>query len=230
LCESRGRFLVFLDADDMLAPGALETGAGELAAHSRAALVFGRCRTMAGDGSLQLIPHQQRIRDNHYRELLKRNYIWRSAMAMFRRDAAERAGGFDPTVDAAADYGLYLRVSRSHPIHDHGQVVAYYRTHEGNGGNAGRLLQESLTVLRRERPFVEQEPALLAAYYEGWHLCQDFYGTELFKEIRDHLHSRQWTRVVRKTATLAWLHPGGLSHHAMRRLSLVRRRSPGAGC
>jgi glycosyltransferase involved in cell wall biosynthesis len=224
LQESRGRFVVFLDADDMLAPGALDIGAAALSANTRAAMVFGRCRMMTRDGTIQATPQHQRIERDHYRELLRTNYIWMPAMAMFRRDALERTGGFDPSVNAAADYGVYLRVARSHPIHDHGKVVAYYRKHDDNMSlNAGRMLQESLTVLRRERPFAEHDAKLLAAYYEGWRKWQDFYGSELVDEIRFHVHGRQWARVLRKGARLAWLHPGGLRQHVFRKLSLTLR-------
>ena len=224
LQESRGRFVVFLDADDMLAPGALDIGVSALAAHARAAMVYGRCRRMARDGTIQSTPEQERIERDHYRELLKKNYIWMPAMAMFRREALERAGGFDPSVNAAADYGVYLRVARSHPLYDHARVVAYHRKHDANkSGNAGRMLQESLTVLRRERPFAEHDASLLAAYYEGWKTWQEYYGTALVNEIRSHARGHQWTRVLRKGARLAWLHPGGLREHAFRKISLSLR-------
>ena len=219
LQESRGRFLVFLDADDMLAPGALDIGVSAMAAHTRAAMVYGRCRRMASDGTIQSTPEQRRIERDHYRELLKGNYIWMPAMAMFRREALERAGGFDPSVNAAADYGVYLRVARTHPLHDHGRVVAYYRKHDDNmSGNAGRMLQESLTVLRRERPYAEHDASLLAAYYEGWKSWQDYYGAQLVNEIRSDARDRQWSRVLRKSARLAWLHPGGLREEALRKV------------
>jgi glycosyltransferase involved in cell wall biosynthesis len=229
LQESRGRFLVFLDADDMLAPGALDIGVSAMAAHARAAMVYGRCRRMAGDGTIQSTPAQQHIERDHYRELLKTNYIWMPAMAMFRREALERAGGFDPSVNAAADYGVYLRVARTHPLHDHGRVVAYYRRHDDNlSGDAGRMLQESLTVLRRERPFAEHDAGLLAAYYEGWKGWQNYYGAQLVNEIRSHARGRQWTRVLRKSARLAWLHPGGVREHALRKISTSLRGSRNA--
>lgn len=225
LKESAGRYIVFLDADDALAPGALDVGVAELAAHPAVAFVFGRCRVMAGDGTLVATGDEPRVDRDHYRELLKRNYIWMPATVMFRREDLERVGGFDPTVNAAADYSVYLRIARTRPIRDHGQVVAYYRKHAANmSGNASRMLQESLTVLRRERPFIEGDPALLAAYYEGWRHWRDYYGSEVVEEIRAHIRAREWTRAARKSAVLGWLHPRGLAHHASRKVALTLKR------
>lgn len=231
LQESTGRYVVFLDADDALAPGGLDVGVAELVAHPTAAFVFGRCRMMAEDGTLVATGNEPRVERDHYRELLKRNYIWMPATVMFRRDEIERVGGFDPSINAAADYSVYLRIARTRPIRDHGQVVAYYRRHKDNmSGNATRMLQESLTVLRRERPFVEGDPALLAAYYEGWKHWRTFYGAEVAQEIRDHVRNRSWTRAARKAAVLGWLHPRGLIHHATRKVALtIRRRRRNAG-
>jgi hypothetical protein len=229
LKESTGRYLVFLDADDALAPGGLDVGVAELAARPTAAFVFGQCRTMSDEGTVEKAAAQLRIERDHYRELLKRNYIWTPAAVMFRREDVERAGGFDPSVNASADYGMYLRIARSRPIHDHGQVVAYYRKHSGNmSADSARMLQETLTVLRRERPFVEGDPTLLAAYYEGWAHWQDFYGSEVAAEISQHVRARHWGRALRKAAALGWLHPQGLARHATKKLSLsLRRRERG---
>ena len=230
LKESTGRYIVFLDADDALAPGALDIGVAELAAHPAAAFVFGRCRTMIGDGTLVWTINEPRVERDHYRELLKRNYIWMPATVMFRRDDVERIGGFDPTVNAAADYSVYLRIARTRPIRDHGQVVAHYRKHAANmSGNATRMLQESLTVLRRERAFIEGDPALLAAYYEGWEYWRDFYGSEVVEEIRRHIGAREFGRAARKSAVLGWLHPQALAHFATRKVvSKVRWRRKAA--
>ncbi|HSC27207.1 MAG TPA: glycosyltransferase family A protein [Vicinamibacterales bacterium] len=228
LRESRGRFVVFLDADDMLAPGALDVGAAELAAHPAAAFVFGRCRALAPDGTVLPMPEQARVERDHYRELLKRNYVWMPAMAMFRREAVERTGGLDPTADGAAAYGLCLQIARSSPVHDHGQVVAYHRKRDGSvRGGASRMLHGSLTVLRRERPFVQHDPALLEAYYEGWRVRRDFYGAHLSDEIRTHVRQHEWSRAALKAATLCWLHPRALAHHAVRTTPFALRRGTG---
>lgn len=222
LAESRGELVVFLDADDLLLPGAIDAGVSAMQANPTAALVTGRCRFIGEDGRPLPTHAQPRIERDHYRELLRHNFIWMPATAMFRREALERIGGFDPSVNAAADYGAYLRMARSHPIHDHARLVASYRKHGGNmSGNAARMLLETLTVLRRERPFVEHDPVLLAAYYQGWRYWRELYGTLLVDEIRSDLRTRRWPRAARKAATLGWLHPRGLVRQAAHKARLT---------
>ena len=128
-------------------------------------------------GTLLDTPAQPRIVRDHYRELLRRNYIWMPGTVMFRREALERIGGFNPEVNASADYEVYLHIARHHPVHDHARVVAHYRKHDANmSGNAARMLRETLAVMSSQRPFLEGDEASLAAYQEGWRNWQDFYG------------------------------------------------------
>ena len=229
--ESRGESIVFLDADDRLTSGGLDIGAVALDEHPECAFAFGRCLMMAADGALLATPLQPTITGDYYRAMLRRNYIWMPATVMFRREAVERAGGFDPQLNASADYDLYLRIARHHPVHDHGQVVAHYRRHDTNmSGNASLMLRETLAVLRHQRPFLEGDTASLAAYEEGWRMWQDFYGTQLVNEIRAHVAAREWRRAVRKAATLGRYHPRGLAHHAQQKVRVaVRSRKEASG-
>jgi len=224
LRESRGRYIVFLDADDRLVPGAIELGVAKLDERPECAFVFGRCRMMDQDGTVLVTPDQPRIVRDHYRELLRQNYIWMPAMAMFRRDPLERIGGFNSDVNAAADYEMYLHLARHYPVHDHAQVVAHYRKHDGSmSRNAARMLRETLAVMRSQRPFLEGDEASLAAYEEGWRMWQDFYGAHLATEIRIAARNYRWLEAASKAAVLALYHPRGLWHHARRKTHLVLR-------
>ncbi|HXW05621.1 MAG TPA: glycosyltransferase [Vicinamibacterales bacterium] len=219
LADSRGPAVVFLDADAQLAPGALDVGAAELDAHPLAAFVFGRCRSPEGNGSAPGRRERPRLDRDYYRELLTRNYIGRTCAVMFRRTALERAGGFDASVEAAADYGLYLRIARMNRIHDHGQLVAVApESHHAGYGPAGTL-QDTLTVLRRERPLIEADPWLFEAYQEGWRHARDFYGARIAGELHAHLQAHEWIGAVRSTLQLGWLHPRAIGQHGARRLA-----------
>jgi glycosyltransferase involved in cell wall biosynthesis len=227
LAQSQGRYILCLDADDMLAPDALEIGAAALDAHTRCAFVTGRCIMMDAAGHLQPTPEYPPLTSDPYTELLRHNFIWMPAMAMFRRTALAEAGGFDEREYAAADYELYLRLARRQPAFDHARIVAYYRQHGANmSADAGRMLRETLRVHGRERPRLTSEPVRLAAFEEGRRRWQEFYGTRLVEEIRYHVQTRDWVRATRKAATLARFYPGGLRVHAVKKVMLWLGRTP----
>jgi glycosyltransferase involved in cell wall biosynthesis len=212
--ESHGEFVVFLDSDDHLAPGALDIGARALDDHPEAVFVYGRCQMMAADGTLLPTPQQPRIDRHAYLELLRQNYIWTPANVMFRRTPLERCGAFDPAMSGSADYELYLRLARTYPIHDHGQLVAQIRLHDTNmRSDAARMLRETLMVLRNQRPYVDGDPAAMAAYRDGWRYWQEFYGSHLADEIRVHARAGEWVPALQKAVTLGMLYPRALVHH-----------------
>lgn len=221
--ESRGAFVVFLDSDDRLAPNALEFGARALGDHPEAVFTYGRCQMMAADGTLLATERQPRIDRHAYHELLRDNYIWTPANVMFRRGPLERYGAFRPSLAGSANYELYLRLARTYPVHDHGQLVAHYRRHATNlSGNSARMLRETLMVLRSQWPYVEGDPEAVAAYRDGWRNWQEFYGSRLANEIRDHVQSGEWAPAVQKAVVLGLFYPRGLAHHTRQRLRRAR--------
>lgn len=225
--ESAGNFVVFLDSDDRLVPGALDIGARVLEDHPEAVFVHGRCQVMAADGTLLPTPRQPRIERHAYLELLRDNYIWTPAVVMFRRHPLERCGTFNPAISGSADYELYLRLARTYPIHDHGQLVAHYRRHDTNlTSNAAQMLREMLMVLRSQRPYVDGDPEALSAYREGCRNRREFYGSHLVSEIHAHAQAHEWITAVRKAVVLGVLHPRGLVHH--RKLRIRRASAVGA--
>ena len=226
--ESRGEYVVFLDADDRIAPNALDVGARALDEHPESVFVYGRCQMMSADGTLLPTPQQPRIERHAYHELLRSNYIWTPANVMFRRDALSRCGTFNPCVSASADYELYLRLARTHPIHDHGHLVTHYRRHHANGvPDAAGLLRETLMVLRSQLPYVDGDPEAMAAFRDGWRNSQDVYGSQLINEIGAHVRRSEWGPALHKTLVLGVLHPRGLMHHTKRKL--LRRRVAATG-
>jgi glycosyltransferase involved in cell wall biosynthesis len=222
LYRASGRYVIFLDADDRLLPGAVECGARALDTHPPCAMAFGRCVMMGPDGRHWPTSNLPRIDGDHHAALLRRNVIWMPATAIFRREALIELGGFAAGFDAAADYDLYLRITGRWPAHDHAQSVAAYRRHAGNmSGDASRMLRETLAVMRRHVPV---DVALLAAWQEGCGRWRHFYGTQLVEEIRGHVRRREVLAAARKAITLAYWHPTGLVRELTKKTRLVARR------
>jgi glycosyltransferase involved in cell wall biosynthesis len=219
LAHCRGEFVVFLDADDRLLPGALERGATLLMADSSLGFVAGYSVFITRNG-VQL-PTEQPVRaaGDPYVSLLRRNSIRNPAMVMFRRRMVEAVGGFDSRFDACADSDMYLRISRTCPVRFHDAVVAEYRKHGENMSlDAALMLRQMLTVMRQQRPHIVG-PSRRDAFRDGQRHVRQYYGDLLATQIRDRVRARAgWRRVLQDLATLIWWHPRGALEHARRKV------------
>lgn len=205
LAEALGDFLIFLDAGDRLLPGAIDAAARALSARPECVMAYGRCVLTGEDGTIWPTPEPPAVLSGHHAALLRTNLIWMPAMAILRRDAVVRAGGYGLGFDAAADYDLYLRLTSQRPVCDHGRLVAVCRRHsDATSSEASRLLRDTLAVMRRNQP---TDPKLRIAWDEGYRSWQEFYGTHLVEEIRAHLRARAPWPALRKATTLARLAP-----------------------
>ena len=127
--QSSGDFLVFLDSDDRLTPGALEAHLKAFAECPPAALSFGAQRFIDESSREIRAPHNCRQRNNYFLMLLEGNPIGTPGAAMIRRDAFVEAGLFDESIRIVEDYPLYLRLAKRHPIVQSPACVVDYRFH-----------------------------------------------------------------------------------------------------
>jgi glycosyltransferase involved in cell wall biosynthesis len=125
--QSSGDFLVFLDSDDRLTPGALEAHLKSFAEQPEAALSFGAQRFIDEFGRELRPPHICRPRKNYFLMLLEGNPIGTPGATMIRRDAFIEAGLFDGSLRIVEDYPLYLRLARKHPFVRSDFCVVDYR-------------------------------------------------------------------------------------------------------
>jgi glycosyltransferase involved in cell wall biosynthesis len=169
LRESRGQFLVFLDADDRLLAHALETGINCMHEHPECAFVSGHCRVIDANGAILPSPRQRHVKREHYLELLRGGtYIWCPATVVYRRQAFDFIHGFDPELNPAADYDLYLRITRDFPVYSHAQVVAEYRQHSSNmSRDASKMERAALAAHERQWNFANANSLYREAFATG---------------------------------------------------------------
>ena len=228
LAASTGDVLIFLDADDRLRPEAAAAAVGALEASPDAMMAFGRCALIDERGEPLAAPPQPPVTDGVYAELLRHNCIWTPAAAAFRRSVFPLAGGFDPAVNPAADYDLYLRIARRFPLAPHAAVVAEYRQHGGSmSRDAARMLTATLAVLRRQRPFARRSTAEWTAYRAGMRRWREFYGDHLVERVRSSLRCPGGAPDALRCAwQLLRLHPRRAAREVVRKLYVIAARAP----
>ena len=229
LAACRGEFVVFLDADDRLLPGAVRENVARLKEDPLLGFVAGASRYIARDGTPIPTNPPRWPQGDLYAGLLRRNRIRMPAMVTFRRSVFDRVGGFDSRIDACADYDMYLRVSRSFAVAFHDVVVAEYRRHGENMSlDPARMLRQMTWVLRQQRQHVRADALRRAALEQGRLNVQEYYGDQLADRIRTRVRTRRaWRRAVADAARLLVLYPRGLFVHALRKTSRWSRGSAG---
>ena len=226
LAASGGALVLFLDADDRLLPDAVATGVDYLQRHPDAAFVAGHVRLMCGDGTPWLVPVQEH-EPYGYQALLRDNPIWTPGVVLYRREALQAIGGFDPEAGGSADYDLNVRIARQRPIACHHDVVLEYRQHDANmTGDPAYMLRSAVAVRRRERRHAVRRGAR-EAWRTGLRTAQAHFGARLVDRVKGDLLSpgRRW-RAMQGLWCLLRHHPRALAAMAAPREwpKLVSRR------
>jgi glycosyltransferase involved in cell wall biosynthesis len=163
--ESRSPYLVFLDADDRLCPGALAAGLACLQAHPQAAFVWGGYRSMDLDGRYYGAASLPAPSPEPLLDLLSGNVIGMHATVMYRRAPLLAVGGFAEALRSCEDWDVYLRLAIKHEVASHRHVCADYRRHAGGmSRDFIRLIDAGLIVLDAHRPL----PGEPAARHRAW--------------------------------------------------------------
>ena len=206
LSESRGDYVVFLDADDRLLPSALEAGLRRLDACPESAFAAGGHRMISFDGSV-LWEHTIGPEDDDlYCALLRRNFIAMHAAVLYQRFVFEAVGGFDPRPRGTEDYDMYLRIARRYPIAWHREIVAEYRRHGSNmTRDSGRILRSSMLALALQEGDAMNEKAA-AARRAGRRFLRTYYGGEVARQVDVSLAARDWRSAAAGAATLLRYH------------------------
>jgi glycosyltransferase involved in cell wall biosynthesis len=230
--SSKGELLVFLDADDVLLPDALERGFECLAAKPECGFVFGAHRTVYLTQQLPDELHLPRMRRDPYLEFLTRNCVGMNATAMFRRAALTAVNHYDTSLKAAEDYDVFLRISRHFPVSWHTGVVAEYRIHgENMSANPTLMLKSSLHALTKQKRLLSSGEQK-AAWRQGIREWQEYYGCEHSRAIRRALEQNEQVKAWRGILTLTRYAPRVLLRQARKQTArklrgLAKRLLPG---
>jgi hypothetical protein len=124
--ECTGDIIAYLNSDDVYFPGALAAAAAHFREHPDCLVVYGQAHHLQPDGSfLEVYPTEPW----NYERLLETCFLCQPAV-FWRREAVERFGYFDDSLNYALDYEYWLRLGRETPFHYlEGQFLAGSRVH-----------------------------------------------------------------------------------------------------
>jgi glycosyltransferase involved in cell wall biosynthesis len=217
---SHGEFLVCLDADDRLLPGALESGLTCMAQRPESEMVCGRYRVIREDGAPSDVVSDLCAGDL-YLGLLAKNCIGPVAPVIFRREVFDKVGGFDTNISPASDYDIYLRIARRCPTHRHEGIVAEYRAYNSSmSADMGLMLRAVIISLRSQQKYVKGDVERERAYMAGLRFWRELYGEPLYNQTsRRILEMGNWKRTIRNLWYLIRYYPQSITLHGSSRIS-----------
>ena len=219
-------YVVFLDSDDRLLPGALSVGVAALTQNPEAVFAYGGHVNVDRWGAvLPPSPHVP-LGADPYATLLRVNCIENPASVIYRRWIFDRLGGFDTRLTAAEDYDIYLRIAREFRIVAHRAVVVEYRRHSAAmSRDLPRMLRNTLRVVRAQRPWALSTTARRLAWCAGILSWEDCYGRPLARRAGVRLADGQWYAAATDVATIVRHTPGLIVHVLLARARRRRIRS-----
>ena len=223
LALTRAARILFLDADDLLRPGALAAAGQCLNADPARAFVHG-AYVIVDERRVLLSRHQVMTAASPFLELLRGNYIGMHGTVLYDVARLRDSGGFDVGLASCEDYDVYLRLARHHPVVAYAEEAAEYRRQDqGLSTNALRMIATSRAVIRRHAGPLQQDTAHRAAARHGMDFMTEYYTDQLLDALlRAHLTRRRRNALFRLTRDMRD-HPAAVLPITARLLELSLR-------
>lgn len=160
---ARGKYVAFLDQDDVWLPEKLAAQVKALEENLEAGLVF--CHYRVVDDNLQSLGGETRPRSqvpNPLKQLIRGCFIRTPSAVLVRRDVLIDCGMMDEAVVGASDWDLYLRVARQWGFVAIPEPLVLYRMHPEQLHRHKPLMRKATIVImektlawaRAERPWM----------------------------------------------------------------------------
>jgi glycosyltransferase involved in cell wall biosynthesis len=196
LRQSTGEYIIFLDHDDRLAPGALESNLKRLLEQPDCAFSFGDVEFINSLGAplseaecaASHLPRRLSSPYNgkeHYLPLLRSYYIPTPGMVLFRRTALEAVSGFDTSIGPASDVDLVYRLARRYHVCYSGVTALEKRVHDRNqmDNDFVKCIESMMKLFRRQQRWIRREPSHMAALQHNLRWFEDYWARSLIEKM-----------------------------------------------
>ena len=171
IAASSGRFVAPLDADDEWAPTKLSTQVARMRElGERCGFVYTWWTVINADGVETYTAPQWRAEGSVLRQLIRVNFVGSASNPLIRREALERAGGYDPSLRAAGaqgceDWDVLLRVAEHRDVGLVPERLLRYRVTSGNmSADTAQMWRSYRLVMKSLR---QRQPDLPAWWFRA---------------------------------------------------------------
>lgn len=159
---AQGKYLAFLDADDLWSPDKLTDQLQALKNHPEAALAYSWTDYIDTDGKLVNPGDHPTEQGVVYSQLLLKNFIENGSNPLIRASSLQQVGLFDPDLPPAEDWDLWLRIAARYAFVVVPKVQVFYRIYPGgSSANVDKMERQCLRVVQRACETASPEVAAL---------------------------------------------------------------------
>ena len=133
--NAKGKYLLFLDSDDKLAPTYLEQGVQYMEANEKCAVFYPRVRYFGSRND------EEPLKYTSYKDLLCKSSIL--CTSIIRKQDFERIGGFDEAMRGYEDWEMFIRLLyHNDVVYQSSDVLLYYRMHREEGSINAQAIRD----------------------------------------------------------------------------------------
>ncbi|MQC27225.1 MAG: glycosyltransferase [Chloroflexi bacterium] len=147
--KAKGKYLAWLNSDDVLLPNAVKEAVNFLEAHPEVGMVYGDADFINQNGE---VVGRFKARQTDYRRLLRGFVHVPQPTALWRASLWEQVGPLDESIYFAMDYDLWVRLAKVSELRYHARNWAQFRLHADSKTMQGhtRAWPDMFTVQARE--------------------------------------------------------------------------------